>query len=211
MSNPESILEKLKNKANSERAVQSLEAIHAVCEDLKKSGHSDFTVATVARMGEGRGVPKAQSIRNASGEPYRVLIAAWQNSTSKGVVAKKRASALPNSYSWVDEIDDPRLRYLARDMAARMSEQKADLQRLKQVTQLQLDMRSSTPAAQPGTGLELTETEREALKQAIDPDFLEAQEWTIDSAGRIKNRSKRTLFQAGFVDALQKLTAIEGG
>lgn len=60
---PEELLEKLKEKATP-RASRTLEAIYEICKEQEQRGLDDFAIATIARLGHKRGVPKAQSIRN---------------------------------------------------------------------------------------------------------------------------------------------------
>ena len=57
-----------------ERTHATLDAIYEVCQAQVTRGISDFSISTIARLGERRGVPKAQSIRNATGAHYRALI-----------------------------------------------------------------------------------------------------------------------------------------
>ena len=68
--NPEELLNKLKH-GSSLKIQQSLDAIYEVCIEQQERGIQDFSVSTIANLGFNRGVPKAQSIRNMTGEKYR--------------------------------------------------------------------------------------------------------------------------------------------
>ena len=70
---PIELNEKLKINA-SYKVQQTLDAIYQICLEQQERGIYDFSVATISRLGHQRGVPKAQSIRNKSGEKYRALI-----------------------------------------------------------------------------------------------------------------------------------------
>lgn len=69
---PDEMLAHLKEHAPRQRV--TLDAVFAVCQEQIERGVADFSFATIARMGTGRGVPKVQSIRNKTGENYRMLI-----------------------------------------------------------------------------------------------------------------------------------------
>ena len=71
--NPEELLNKLKH-GSSLKIQQSLDAIYEVCMEQQERGIQDFSVSTISNLGFNRGVPKAQSIRNRTGEKYRALI-----------------------------------------------------------------------------------------------------------------------------------------
>ena len=67
---PAELLEKLKETA-SPKGSKTLDAIYEICIEQEQRGLGDFSVATIARLGHKRGIPKAQSLRNKSGESYR--------------------------------------------------------------------------------------------------------------------------------------------
>ena len=78
MSDPNEVYEAVLSQLKSARSRKSLEALHEVCQEHHSSGAVDFRIATIAKLGDNRGVPSAQTIRNKTGEPYRALIDAWQ-------------------------------------------------------------------------------------------------------------------------------------
>ena len=85
---PEELLELLKQTANP-RKQRSLDAVNEVCREQYERGSKDFSVATIAKIGASRGVPKAGAIHNATGDDYKGLIKAWANHTG-GVTRKVR-------------------------------------------------------------------------------------------------------------------------
>jgi hypothetical protein len=210
MVSPDEVLERLIAHAKSSRTIQSLEAIHKVCSELKKRGHNGFSVSEVAAFGEGRGVPKAQSIRNKTGAPYRILIDSWRDSSESISNTGPKHNSFPQSYQWVENIEDPRLKFLVKDLVVDHQKLTADLQRMKSITSLQIDMRETARERKPSVSnaVVFTDNEMEALKAAINPSFLDQEGWTIDPRGRIKSSSGRTLFKLGFVDAVQKILSI---
>jgi hypothetical protein len=58
------------------------------------------------------------------------------------------------------------------------------------------------PSASEG----LTPTELMALSHAISNELMEQEGWVIEKSGRIVNRLGRTIFKAGFVTAIRRLT-----
>lgn len=64
---PKVLLDKLKETV-SPKAIKTLDAIYEICLEQEKRGVYDFSVATIARLGYKRGVPKAQSLRNKTGK-----------------------------------------------------------------------------------------------------------------------------------------------
>lgn len=73
---PEVVLKQLKSEV-SERVQHSLQAIYQICIEQQQRGLNEFSYATIARLGQGRGVPAAQSIRNKTGKAYRTLISSF--------------------------------------------------------------------------------------------------------------------------------------
>jgi len=84
---PEELLQKLKVDS-SQKVKLTLNAIYDVCLEQLKQGINDFSVSTIARIGASKGVPKAQSIRNKSGEKYRALIECFAQHNIKSQKAK---------------------------------------------------------------------------------------------------------------------------
>lgn len=78
--NPEELLEKLKQGASA-KVKETLDAVYEVCKEQQERGINDFSIATIAKLGSKRGVPKAQSIRNKSGEKYKALIVAFADNS----------------------------------------------------------------------------------------------------------------------------------
>jgi hypothetical protein len=106
---PEELLIELKSEVNL-KVGQTLQVIYEVCEEQRKRGLSDFSFSMIARLGEGRGVPKAQSIRNKTGEPYRALIKCFEDNVGQ---KKTKNKVYKGKLDWIEEIKDVRLKVLA--------------------------------------------------------------------------------------------------
>ncbi|ENV66252.1 Uncharacterised protein [Acinetobacter junii] len=85
---PEDLLKELK-KDSSLKVQQSLDNIYEVCAEQQERGIHDFSISTISKLGFNRGVPKAQSIRNKSGNKYKALIQCFTDIASQKPKLKK--------------------------------------------------------------------------------------------------------------------------
>ncbi|QSO22321.1 hypothetical protein JZM63_18365 [Aeromonas caviae] len=123
---PEELLEKMKQGASA-KVKETLDAVYEVCKEQQERGINDFSIATIAKLGSKRGVPKAQSIRNKSGEKYKALIIAFADNSR----AHKKTNRVSKSESdWIDEIPSPKHQLLARIMASELKELKQAMQEI---------------------------------------------------------------------------------
>jgi hypothetical protein len=97
---PEALCLQLSETATT-RTRKSLEIIHDVCRDQKRSGATDFSYATIARLSKKRGGVGERSIYNPtrSGKVYRTQIDAWAR-ISSSEVAPKPAKHVSNELSF---------------------------------------------------------------------------------------------------------------
>lgn len=100
---PDEMLARLVEKAP--RQKKTLEAIFAVCREIQTSGSTDYSYTNISRLGQGRGVPKSQSIYNETGVNYQALIKCF--AAQQGTRKRFRPRA---GHAWADEIEDPRIR-----------------------------------------------------------------------------------------------------
>lgn len=112
----EELLNKLKENATP-RVKSSLDAVYQVCNEIKNVGGNDFSISTISKLGEKYGVPKAQSIRNNSGEVYRTLIKSFLD------ISKPKYQLQQSSkYSWIDEIASTKHKTLVKMIVAELME-----------------------------------------------------------------------------------------
>ena len=114
------LLETLKSDS-SNKIQESLDAIYEICLEQKERGLTDFSIATIARLGHKRGVPKAQSIRNKTGEKYRALIQSFSDSVQPLKALRKTSKT---EEDWISEIDSPKHQILVRILASELKEAK---------------------------------------------------------------------------------------
>ncbi len=74
-------------------------------------------MATIARLGHKRGVPKAQSLRNKTGESYRALLHSFEEHHR----GDKPRMETRTKDDWIEEIQNPKHRLLARVQASELA------------------------------------------------------------------------------------------
>lgn len=193
--NPQELLEKLKIGATSKQS-KTLDAIFSVCQEQLDRGAGDFSYATISRVGAPQGVPKAQSIRNKSGEAYQALIRCFAEQVKGDRKSVKRRS----TDSWIDDIADPKIRFL-------VSKQQAELNEAKRL------VREIIP---PGTSIivddrrggqsqhRLSDIERRALEFLASDEFLKEWGYIAGDRGEVIDSQGNRLFKPGTIDALKK-------
>jgi len=191
---PSELLEKLKTDA-SHRVVSSLEAIYRVCQEQVERGGTDFSFATIAKIGAGKGVPKAQSIRNKTGEPYRILISSFVNEFSKKKVAGSSAKD-----QWIEMIKDPALRMLVQMQQAELVESK---KLIKEIVPPGLEICIDDRKFPQGKH-RLTSIERRALEYLLSDDFLRQGDLHVGEFGDVVDGAQVKIFKPGTLDALRK-------
>jgi len=193
---PEEALKSLKSKSSS-RVQHSLDAIYEICLEQVERGVNDFSAATIARLGCKRSVPKAQSIRNKSGENYRILLQSFSEhhfSSTKTVFKPKKEDA------WIDEIKDPKLKFLVKKQAADLSKAK---KMIKEIIPPGLEIYVDDRGI-PNVEHKLNTVERRALDYAIGEHFLRDNNYTLGKYGDLINQDGMKVFKPGTLDAMKK-------
>ncbi len=192
---PEELLIELKNDAKL-KVKRTLQAIYDVCMGQKKRGLSDFSVSTIARLGEDKGVPKAQSIRNKTGEPYHALIKCFESSVdmnqSKG---KKYKGAL----DWIEKIEDVPTKILASHQAAELARAK---QTIKEYTPPDMVININDGFAVPNDSFD--DIERRALEYLISDEFIEKWQFKKGMHGDVLDEKGEKVFKVATLDAIEK-------
>ncbi|MDT8869938.1 gamma-mobile-trio protein GmtX [Vibrio fluvialis] len=198
---PEKVLKQLKSNASS-RTQSSLDAVFTVCKEQQERGLSDFSYSTIARLGKGRGVPAAQSIRNKTGEPYRTLIASFISAVPESSTTQSKTPLKGKSYSWIDELEDPVVRLQANILYSQKKEAEKLLQEvvpLNQVIEVFDGVSSSS------SSYKLTELERSALEYILSPEFLRRNQLELGENGSIVSSDKKKSFlPVATIDAIKK-------
>ncbi|MCE0493878.1 gamma-mobile-trio protein GmtX [Vibrio salinus] len=197
---PEKVLEQLKNKTST-RTQNSLDAVFTICKEQQERGLHDFSFSTIARLGKGRGVPAAQSIRNKTGEPYRTLIASFVSMVPEQSKPIKHSSK-GQTYAWIDELEDPVVRLQANILYSQKKETERLLNEVVPINQVieVFDGGSSTASS-----YKLSELERSALEYLLSSEFLRRNQLETGENGSIvTSDSNKSFFHVATIDAIKK-------
>jgi hypothetical protein len=192
---PKAVLEHLKT-VTTDRSYRTLEAIYEVCQEQLELGKSDFSYTNVARLGKKRGVPQAQSIRNASGVHYRALI----ESFSAAAPAKKPKFTNAESDAWIDELPTARHRLLVQILKSELAEARRLIREVVPPSlEIYVDDRTGSNAK-----FKLDAGERRALEHLISEDFLKTWKLVRGEKGDVRDEHGERVFKPGTIDALEK-------
>ncbi len=194
---PKEILEKLKETASS-KVCKTLDAIYEICLEQVQRGLNDFSVATIARLGHKRGVPKAQSLRNKTGEIYRALLRSFKEHHRDD----KPAMKLRAEDAWIEEIENPKHKLLARMQAAELV---AANKKLREFVPpgTRIEVRDYQNEFQ-GEDHKLNKMERRALEYIISEQFLGKWGFSTSEYGEILDSTGTVVLRAATVDAIKK-------
>lgn len=196
---PLELLESLK-KDSSNKVQESLDAIYEICQEQKDRGLSDFSISTIARLGYKRGVPKAQSIRNKTGEKYRALIQAFIDSSTPNRALKKLSQT---DNDWISEIDNPKHQILVRILASELKEAKQMINEMIPPKH-RIEIYDHSPVSQPKASFKLNEIEIRALQYLLSEDFQKAWKLTPTDQGALLSEDKKLVFKVATLDAIRK-------
>lgn len=180
----------------SSRTHRTLEAIYEVCEEQAQRGIADFSFSTIARLGEKRGVPKAQSIRNASGAHYRSLIESFVAANP----SKKSAFKPTTENAWIDELPSARHRLLVQILLSELAEAR---RLVKEVVPPGLEIYVDDRRAPLGT-FKFDVVERRALEYILSEEFMT--KWKLQKGGKgdVLDQAGARFLKPGTVDAIEK-------
>lgn len=196
--NPEELLNKLK-LGSSHKIQQSLDAIYDVCIEQQERGIQDFSVSTIANLGFNRGVPKAQSIRNKTGEKYRALIQCFVDASSQ---KPKLTKPSPTDNAWIEEIKNPKHQLLVRIMASELKEAQQMIREIIPPKQ-RIDIYDHKNMI-PDESFKLSDLEVRALQYLLSTDF--QKKWNLKQThyGALVDESDNLVFKVSTLDALRK-------
>ena len=174
---PDELYEQLCENATS-RKKKTLTLVHEVCKKQSESDVKDFSLGTIAGLMAEKGGLSEQALRNKNAEPYRLLISRWaeySNTTTKK--PKKQTSTTIND-EILSQISEPTTKALVGMIMAENRKLKNENNMLKNQTCITIDMRNPPNTTSTSTDVvvvsaldDLTETEIEALKEAISEKF----------------------------------------
>ncbi len=209
---PDAVLESLLAKGGRTQRQRNLQALHEICRRQHQAGSRDFSTAGIGKLCEAEGVLKGRALYNAQSADYRALIEAW--SAYAGPAMPKAPKVLARQ-DYLMRIEDPAIRSLMQSIVVERDKLKAQLNTLKANSQVVVDRRPrgakvvAAPGSAPLTVLsvesQLTDSERQALRRAVSPEFLRDRGWRELEHGEIVNEKGRTVFDPGYATAIRKV------
>jgi len=195
----------LKNEIRSRsnaRKCANIDALWQVLCDMKKKGVKVFTVALVGRECEAAGVLKTQTIRNAGGEDYRLLIDAFAREigASTTLIAAARLTPLDEAIAEISDLD---ARTRLNMLVAENRRQREEITRLKQAFK-NMHVRSPQekveilPPHPPGM-------DTAPIEKFLSLDWIDERRWTVKDNGSIYAEDGDRVAPVGFVQALQQV------
>ncbi|MGZ3733269.1 MAG: gamma-mobile-trio protein GmtX, partial [Parachlamydiaceae bacterium] len=169
------------------------------CKEQLEMGGKDFSFSTIAKLGAKRGVPMAQSMRNKTGESYRILINSFvksSNEKSSGKTLKDNSA----KDDWIECIKDPNLKLRVRKLAVDLKnaqKQNKEMMPINGVIEI-----NDFPVKKENVSL--SNFEREALEYILSPEFLEKGQLTVEKQGHMIAANGRVVFKVATVDAIKK-------
>lgn len=206
---PDELFSQLYENAST-RKKKTLELINDACKKQSESEIKDFSIGTIARLIADDGGPSEQALRNKNAEDYRALISQWAeyyNTTTKKP-KKERTSTVNDDI--LASISDPTTKALVGMLMAENKKLKRENSLLKEQTTFTIDMRpvndisSNKDVVIVEPSYNLTDTEIDALRNAISNEFMNHQGWTTDNYGRVKENGIQ-VYKAGYITAIQKI------
>lgn len=216
------ILEDIK-RGKARRTQDSLDKLNTLLEARFNAGEKDYSIATIGRISKADGGIGTVSIRNKTGEHFRLLIDAWATKANttmkKPPVLQSRLLDTPSDMDLLKRLDDPAMRAVFGQIIAEKNKLRTENRILKQNTEVIVDMRPNqvvhaeqvthqdTIEVLPSLDGLLLRGDIEALEDAINEVQMVRRGWTVSKYGGIKDEDGRPLFKNGFVLAIQKVLA----
>lgn len=214
------ILEDLKlNKVK--RTRESLDKLNNLLEAHFNAGQKNYSIATIGRLSKADNGISTVSIRNKTGEHFRLLIDAWATKANttmkKPLVPQSRLRETPSNMDLLRRLDDPALRAVFGQVIAERNKLRVENRILKQNMEVVVDIRPNqlVQAKQVNEGVTilsaldslLLPSEIEALEDAIHEQKMTQRGWTVSKYGAVKDEYERPIFKNGFVLAIKKILA----
>lgn len=206
---PDELFSKLYENAST-RKKKTLELINNACKKQSESDIKDFSIGTIARLIANDGGPSEQALRNKNAEDYRTLISQWAKYYKTTTKKPKKEKTSTVNEDILSSISNPTTKALVGMLMAENKKLKRENSLLKEQTTFTIDMRptndisSNKDVVIVGSSYNLTDTEIDALENAISNEFMSHQGWTTDNYGRVKENGIQ-VYKAGYVTAIQKI------
>lgn len=210
---PDNVLIALLAAGGRPAKLKNLKLIHEACRRQNERNSRDFSFKTIGKFTEEHGGLSYRSIYNLP--EYGKLIEAWQAYAGPPDPTSRARKEPPVAQSFLAQIEDPAVRSIMEGVIIERNKLRGENNVLRSLPRGIIDKRplgatiafpeEASPVAVLNVGARLTESERQALKKAIDSDFLADNGWVEGPHGEILNERGRTVFDIGFASALRKV------
>jgi hypothetical protein len=211
---PKAVLKALLDKGFRSHRRERLLKIHELCRKQHEAGSRDFSLPTIGDLAEKEDIMVGRALYNANSDCYKELIEAW--AVYAGPPDPKPPKTLA-SHEFLMRIADPAMRSIVQRAIVERNRFQAELNMLKAKTIFDVDKRpegdkASVVAPYP----QLTESEREALRRAISPDYLKRLGMYEGGRGEIlynhsgMHEKGEKVFEIRFAQAIRKVLGATG-
>ncbi|MFJ7649175.1 gamma-mobile-trio protein GmtX [Lysinibacillus sp. NPDC097279] len=206
---PDELFSKFYENAST-RKKKTLELINNACIKQAESDIRDFSIGNIARLIADDGGPSEQALRNKNAEDYRALISQWAKYYKTNTKKPKKEKRTTINDDILASISESTTKALVGMLIAENKKLKRENSLLKEQTTFTIDMRPINDISKNKNGVivepsyNLTDTEMDALNNAISNEFMNQQGWTTDNYGRVKENGIQ-IYKAGYVTAIQKI------
>lgn len=193
--------------------IRNLKTIHEVCRRQHERGSRDFSLKSIGRLTEEQGGITWRAIYQTN--DYRKLIETWAAYAGPAEPTQRALKKPPLAQSFLARIEDPAVRSIMEGVIIERDKLRGENNLLRVLPRGVIDRRplgatiastaDSEPIAVLSVGARLNDSERSALKKAIDTEFLADNDWTEGSHGEILNKHGRTIYEVGYVSAIRKI------
>lgn len=193
--------------------LKNLKLVHEACRRQNERNSRDFSFKTIGKFTEEQGGLSWRSIYNTN--DYKKLIEVWQAYAGPADPHPRMHKQPPVAQAFLANIEDPAIRSIMEGVIIERDKLRGENNLLRSLPRGVIDKRplgatiaftdDSQSHAVLHIGARLTESERSALRKAIDADFLADNDWKEGSHGEILNGRKRTIFEVGYVTAIRKV------
>lgn len=210
---PDAVLEALLAAGGHTTKIKNLKLVHAGCRRQHERSSRDFSFKTIGKYTEEQGGITWRAIYNT--DAYKKLIEAWEAYAGPSDPTPRLHKKPAVAQAFLANIDDPAVRSIMEGVIIERDKLRAENNLLRTLPRGIIDKRplgatiAYTPDLQSvamlNTGARLAESERSALRRAIDLAFLADNGWVEGSHGEILNERGRTIFEVGYASAIRKV------
>lgn len=210
---PDAVLAAMLAAGGHATKLKNLKLVHEACRRQNERNSRDFSFKTIGKYTEEQGGLSWRSIYNTP--DYKKLIEAWQAYTGPADPTPRAHKKPPVAQAFLSRIEDPAIRSIMEGIIIERDKLRGQNNLLRALPRGIIDKRplgatiafpeDASPVAVLHVGARLTESERHALKKAIDANFLEDNGWAEGTHGEIRNDRGRIVFDVGFATAIRKV------